>query len=479
MSTTLPPPASRVSPPGPPRPPGGGGGSGDGGRGRSGASGWGRRTVVAVLLIVVLIVAYLVLSSSSAQTYHLLFSDAGQLVKGDEVQVGGVPVGSITSIGLTSNYLADVTITVNAPIAPLHQGTTAQIRSPSLSGVANRYIAVSPGPNNAVTLPDGATLPTTATSGIVDLDQVLDALDPATRQGLQEIIRGSAVQYAGASKAINESIPYFSPALSSADHLLAELDSDQVAFTNFIVASADTVTALAARAPQLSGLVQNADQTFGAIGAQNAALTAGLRQLPATLQQGNTTFANLIPTLDALTQLVNVAKPDTRTLATFLQALAPLLSEAKGPVTNLGLAISRPGPDNDLTDVALALPALERELAHASPDTVASLQAALPITTFLRPYTPDLLGFLRTFGEDFANYDADGHYARVSSVFAAFGAGGDNTLTPVNPMQGLASLQTGQTDRCPGAAAPATADGSAPYTASGTLNCNPSEVPSG
>jgi phospholipid/cholesterol/gamma-HCH transport system substrate-binding protein len=478
MSTTLPPPAARVRPPGPPRPPGDGGSGGDGDRG-SGGGGRVRGVVVAALAVVVLIVAYLVLASSSAQTYHLLFSDAGQLVKGDQVQVGGVPVGTITNIGLTSNYVADITVRVNGSIAPLHQGTTAQIRSPSLSGVANRYIAISPGPNNAPTLADGATLPTTATSGIVDLDQVLDALDPATRQGLRDIIRGSAVQYAGASKAINESIPYFSPALSSADHLLAELDSDQTAFTNFIVATAGTVTALAARAPQLSGLVQNADQTFGAIGAQNAALTAGLRQLPATLQQGNTTFANLIPTLNALTRLVNVAKPDTKTLATFLQALAPLLSETKGPVTNLALAISRPGPSNDLTDVALALPALERELVHASPDTVASLQAATPITTFLRPYTPDLLGFLRTFGEDFANYDADGHYARASTVFAAFGPGADNTLTPVNPMQGLAGLQTGQTDRCPGAAAPPPADGSAPYTANGTLNCSPSEVPSG
>jgi len=225
--------------------------------------------------------------------------------------------------------------------------------------------------------------------------------------------------------------------------------------------------------------VQNADQTFGAIGAQNAALTAGLRQLPATLRQGTTTFVDLLPTLDALTQLTNASKPNTRTLAAFLQALAPLLKEAKGPVTNLGLAISRPGANNDLTDVALDIPALESQLAHTSPDTVASLQAATPVTTFMRPYTPDLVGFLRTFGETSANYDAAGHYARLSAVLADFGSAGDNTLTPVNPMSGLANLQTGQTKRCPGAATAPPADGSAPYTVGGTLDCSPSEVPAG
>jgi len=438
-----------------------------------------RGLVLGMLVIVLVVVAYLVLASGSAQTYHLLFTDASQLVKGNQVQVGGVPVGSVTDISLTSDNLAEVTISVDSPIAPLHQGTTAEIRTPSLAGVANRFVALSPGPNNAPELGAGATLPTTATRSAVDLDQIFDTLDPSTRQALQEIIQGSATQYQGASAQINAAIPYFSPALGAADHLLAELGGDQAALTNFVVATSGAVSAIAARAPQLSSLVANADQALGAIGAQNRALTAGLRQLPATLRQGNTTLANLTPTLDALTSLVDISKPDTRTLATLLRALAPLLHEARGPVTSLSLAISRPGPRNDLTDVALGLPALQRQLAHASPDTVASLQAATPITTFLRPYAPDLIGFLRSFGQNASYYDADGHYAHVSAIFADFAGGTGNTLTPTNPIQGLANLQTGQTRRCPGAATPAPADGSAPFTDGGRLDCVPAEVPKG
>ncbi len=425
------------------------------------------------------VVAYLAATTGGARTYHLLFTNAGQLVNGNEVEVGGVPVGSVTDVSLTSDDLADVTIAVNPPIAPLHAGTTAQIRSPSLSGEASRYIALAPGPDSGPALADGATLPTTATSGIVNLDALFDTFTPATRRALQQIIQGSATQYAGVSPQINESIPYFSPALSAAGHLVSELDADQAAFTAFVVATSKTVSALAARAPQLSALVQNADQALGAVGAQSQALTIGLRELPATLQQGNATFAELNPALDALTRLVNVAKPDTRTLASLLTALTPLLNEATGPVKSLAVAIARPGAGNDLTDATRAFPALAQAFGMTAPDTIAALRAALPVTTFLLPYAPDLVGAMRAVGESSSYYDADGHYARVSPVFADFAAGADNTLVPVNPEQGLANLQTGQARRCPGAAAAPPADGSAPYTANGTLACDPSEVPSG
>jgi len=478
MSTVAPPPVSSPSPPEPPRR-GGDGGGGGGGRGGGGASPVVRGLAVGALVLVLAIVGYLVFHRGTTYTYHLLFTDAGQLVKGDQVQVGGVPTGSITSITLTTNNLAEVTITVSSPIAPLHQGTTAQIRSPSLSGEANRFVSLSPGPNNAPTLPNGATLGTSSTTGIVDLDAVFDTLDPRTRRALQQVIQGSATQYDGVARENNEALQYFAPALSSADHLLAQLDSDQALFTNFIVATAKTVTAIAARAPQLSSLVQNAGTAFAAIGSQSQALTAGLRQLPGTLQAGNKTFADLTPTLAALTQLVNVSKPDTKTLAPFLRALTPLLNESVGPVTNLALATSRPGPNNDLTDVALDLPALQQVLSHAVPDSIAASQASLPVVSFFRPYAPDFVGALRGAGQSAGYYDASGHYARTSVVYANFGESGTNTLTPVNPIEGLAGLQTGQTRRCPGAAAQAPADGSAPYTEGGTLACNPSEVPQG
>lgn len=439
-----------------------------------------RRTVLAAALLVVLAVgAYLLLSGGNAVTYRLLFTNAGQLVKGDQVQVGGVPVGTITDITLTSDNQAQVTVKVNKPLAPLHRGTTAQIRATSLSGVANRYISLAPGPNSAPAMPAGAALATTATQGIVDIDQLFNTLDPRTRFGLQQVIRGSAVQYGAAAADLRANARLFAPALSATDRLVAELESDQVAFTNFLLYSSRAVTDITARRDQLSGLVANGAQTFGAVASQSTALEAGLRQLPPTLRQGTTTFTNLAPTLATLTQLVDVSKPDTRTLAPFLRRLAPFLQSSVTPVSDLAAAISKPGPTNDLTDATRALPALGSALSSTAPDTIASLKDAGPIASFLRPYTPDLVGWLRDFGQGAAFYDANGHYARVSPVFADFGPSPNGTLVPITPQAGVAPLVTGQLRRCPGAATQALPDGSNPFTVSSTLDCNPTQLPPG
>ena len=173
MATTTPPkpptaPPPRDPPPRPARP----------ARGR-----FVRPLAVGALALVVLIVAYLVFAGGGGSTYKLEFAEADQLVRGDQVQVGGVPVGSVKNIELTHDFKALVTIHVNSSLVPLHAGTVAQVRVPSLSSVANRYIALSPGPNNAPALAAGAKLPASATRNVTDLDQLFNTLEPEDAQG--------------------------------------------------------------------------------------------------------------------------------------------------------------------------------------------------------------------------------------------------------------------------------------------------------
>src|SRR5690349_4863547 len=101
--------------------------------------------------------------------YRLRFQTAGQLVKDDDVQVGGRRIGSIKEIKLTNDNEAEIKITVTKEFAPLREGTRAVIRATSLSGIANRYVQLTPGPNNARELPDNALLATDKTTPIVDL----------------------------------------------------------------------------------------------------------------------------------------------------------------------------------------------------------------------------------------------------------------------------------------------------------------------
>ena len=156
----------------------------------------GRALPVAALALVVLIIAYLIFSGPGSTTYQLLLPNAYQLVRGNTVQVGGVPVGSVTNIVLTKNYQAKVSITVKSSLAPLHHGTTAEVRTPSLSSVANRYVSLTPGPQNAPSYPAGATLPASISKTVTDLDELFNTFNPKTLTGLQQFLQGNAEQYA-------------------------------------------------------------------------------------------------------------------------------------------------------------------------------------------------------------------------------------------------------------------------------------------
>jgi len=348
---------------------------------------------------------------------------------------------------------------------------------PSLSSVANRYIALEPGPNNAPSLPAGSRLPASATQPVVDLDQLFNIFNPKTRKGLQGFIRGSAEQYAGSGKALGQVTEYFPPFLSASDHIFRELVSDEKVFTNFLVETAKAVTTIAGRGEQLSGFIEHANQTFEALGSQQSSLARGLRQLPGTIEQGNQTFKGVPATFAALKQLVNASKPTSKPLTTFFTKLRPVVVTATPVVSNFSLSFSRPGPNNDLTDYVRALPELARALTTASPSGVQALKESVPITAFWGPYSPDLEGTLRQFGQTSAYYDANGHYARVSPVFPDFKLGANNNLTPSTAGQALETLKTGQLRRCAGAATQPPADGSAPFADNGLLTCDPTESP--
>ncbi len=437
----------------------------------------GRMLPVLALALVVLVVAFIVFGGSGGTDYQLIFNEAGQLVRGDQVQVGGVPVGSVKDIVLTKDFKARITIHIDSSLTPLHEGTVATVRVPSLSSVANRYIVLSPGPNNNPALPAGATLTGNASKEVVDLDRLFNTLDPKTRKGLQGFIQGTAEQYVGAGRQLGQSAEYFAPALTATDHVFSELVRDQPTFTNFLVETAKAVTTIGARQQALTSLIGNTDTTFQAIGSQQSQLAQGLRQLPVTLRQGNRTFAELPSTFQALKKLVDTSRPTTKPLTSLLEHLRPLVNTATPAVGNFNLAINRPGANNDLTDFIRALPALARTLSSASPATVTASRESVPITAFFGPYSPDLASTLRTFGQAAAYYDADGHYARFSPVLPDFKLGANNTLTPTTPTAALEGLKTGQLRRCPGGATQPAADGSSPFVDGELLSCDPTQVP--
>lgn len=419
------------------------------------------------------------LGGNSGHQYTLMFQTAGQLVKGNQVLIGGSPAGTVNSVELTDDNQAEVKITVDQV---LHKGTTAVIRTPSLSTVAGRYISITPGPDNFDALPDGATLAGDSTTTPVDLDQLFDTFSPKARRGLQGVIQGFAGIYADKGTQANEANKYFAPALSSTERLLREVNSDQQVFTNVLVNGAKVVTALAERRDDLTGLVSNTNTALGAIADQNTAFDQSLQVLPSTLRQANTTFVNLRAALDDLDPLVNTAKRATKNLNPFLLQLRPVAERAVPVFRNLGDTVRLPGEHNDLQYVVKALPSLHRVGTPFKKTGIKALDASQPMITFARPYAPELTSALGKLGAITGYYDGNGKYARVQSAsFNLFNYNsGTEQLVPNTLAQKFEPFDFVLPVRCPGSATQAVS-GSNPFLDQGRLDgkCNPAVVPPG
>jgi len=432
---------------------------------------------IAALVVAVALAGLAMFGREDSYEVRAVFQSAGQLVKGNQVRVGGQPIGTITDIELDDSAQAVITMAIEDDLAPLHQGTTATIRATSLSGIANRYVSIKPGPNSRREIPDGGPVGADRTSAPVDIDMLFNTLDGRTRRGLRNVIRGSGTWYEGKGAEAAESTRYFPAFLFSTSELTREIALDEEIFSRFVKDTAATVSAIAERRDDLAGLVRNTGTAFRAIADEQEALDRALELLPGTLRRANTTFVNLRATLDDLDRLVAESKPATRELAPFLRELRPLVSRARPTIGDLRRLIRAPGANNDLIELTAKQPRLARLTATVFPRAIRTLDRAQPVFEDVRAYTPDLASWLSNFGQLAASYDANGHYARVHPMFLpATYSESDGRLTANEPSQKQDGFEKGVRGRCPGSAVQPPPDGSAPRPADG---CDTSWTPPG
>jgi phospholipid/cholesterol/gamma-HCH transport system substrate-binding protein len=442
-----------------------------------------RIAVLAALAVAVIVLAYILFSGGGGHKYTFVFQNAGQLVPDNQVLIGGSPAGTVTSLGLTDDNLAEVNVELDQE---LHEGTTAVIRATSLSGVANHYLSINPGPSTKDTLDDGATLGLASTTTPVDIDQLFNTFPKRTREALGEFIRGNAAVYAGQGENGNDAYKYFGTALNRAGAFARELNADQELLSRFIVSSARLNTAVAGRGEQLSSAIGNANTAFNAIAEETAAFDATLRRLPPVLRQSNTTFVNLRAALDDLEPLVNTAKPATKDLAPFLRELRPVFQKLLPFTRNLRLVVDRPGKANDARELLAVMPQVQDLTSRTFPHSEEAIEDFQPNLNFIRAYTPDFFNALGKFGQVAGFYDGNGHYIRAATagqnLFQLVGG----TLEPISQAQQFAPFEAQGAievpQRCPGGATQPAADGSSPFVGGGSVDpstCDPSDAPPG
>jgi phospholipid/cholesterol/gamma-HCH transport system substrate-binding protein len=446
-----------------------------------------RIAVIAALAVAVIALGIVILGGNGEHRYNLLFQNASQLVPDNQVLIGGHPVGSVESIELTDDNLAKVVVSVEQE---LHEGTTATIRATSLSGVANHYVSISPGPNSKPPLAGDATLGLASTTTPVDIDQFFNTFPPPVRRALGNFIKGNAEIYAGRGEDANSTFKYLGVGFNRAAALVHALNADERLFSRFLVSSSRLATAVSERGEELAGAIANANTAFGAIASQNVALDRSLRLLPPTFRQANTTFVNLRAALDDLEPLIDTTGTATKELAPFLGEVRPVLSRAVPVFKDLRLTVRRQGFANDAAELLAALPTVQQRASKAFPHAEDAIVAFQPNLNFFRAYAPDLFNGFAKLGQVAAPYDANGHYVRGSfsdlNIFQYAGSGA--ALEPIAPSEQYDAFgpSAGIKRRCPGGASQPAADGSSPFVeppfaGSGvtTSDCNPEDSPPG
>ncbi len=428
----------------------------------------GRVAAVGAVIAAIVLVGLILFGGSGVGGYkvHARFLNAGQLVKGNPVQVGGVPVGSVKAIKITDDGHADIEFSIDGDHAPLRRGTRAEIRQFSQSGLANRYIDLSLPPDSDDEIPDGGVIETDKTVTQVDLDELFNTLDPETRRSLQGFFKGSAAQWRDVADEANVGFEYLNPALSTSRRLFNELTRDTPTLQRFLVDSSEAVTALAERRDDLAGLIGNLNETTRALGSQKEALAESIGRLPPFMKRANTTFVNLRSTLDEVDPLVEASKPVAKRLGPFLSQARAFAADAEPTVRDLSLTISRAGGANDLINLVDSFPPLNDiatvtkqrtyapggtahsvgETRGAFQESVDALRGGTSEISFARPYTTDFLGWFDDFSTTGGGFDALGATAR-----------GMITMSGLIHKDSLAYKQY---RRCPGAAEAPLRDGS-------------------
>ena len=452
--------------------------------------------IAAVLAVAGALVLLALVLFGGGESYQVTarFQSAGQLVKGNLVQVSGTKVGTVESIDLAPDGTAAVKLNITrSQVTPLRRGTKAQIRIASLSGVANRYVDLQM-PDGTVQeeIGDGGEIPLNDTTTAVDLDHLFSLFDEKSRKGLRNVVRGFGETYEGKSVEANEGFEYLNPSLVGARRLFEELTYDKRNLERFVVSNAQLVNDLSERRDDLSKLVDRLATTLNAIGSEKDSLRTAIANLPPFMRRANSTFVNLRATLDDLDPLIEESAPVTPKLRRVLAELRPFARDASPAFRELSALVKSPGEENDLTDLGNSIFAFrdvttkpgvyngkEREGSFAA--STRSLKGQTPQWAFQRPYAVDLTGWFDDFSHS-GIYDANGSASRVSTnvSFLAF-LNGALQIVPedlrAEVFQSTAAL--GQNNRCPGSTERPADDKSNPFKPSPDYNCDETQIPPG
>ncbi len=335
-------------------------------------------------------------------TVQVVLPSATNLVPGSPVKIDGFDAGKVKELDVRDGK-AVVTVDVSDDFAPLHDGTTARISWKALLG--ERVLDLTPGEAEATELPDGAIIE--GATDRVELDQVLATLDEPTRKQLNGLVARLDASFSGSESELQQTLAAAGPSLEALGQVLSAVGDDGAAIRNLVTRTADMAEVIAVRDEEVRGTIEGFSTGVGAVSTRQEELGEALRELPSTLRQARTTLDSVPGTVDVAEPLLEDLQPAAARLPGVAAQLSPVLTDLRPVAAQLRPTLEALAPLLRVT------PGLLDSANSVLPQADDALTTLAPALDFLRPYSPELVGWLSNWGAAAGNYDSNGHYLRA------------------------------------------------------------------
>jgi virulence factor Mce-like protein len=287
----------------------------------------------AVTVLVTIIAVFLSYNANSGlpfvPTYdlHAKVPNAGNLVVGNDVRIGGARVGVVSEIKPVANPTgepsAELVMKLDKEVDPLPRDSTLIVRPRSALGL--KYVEVAPGRARAG-LRAGSTLPLShARPRPVEIDEVFNTFDAKTRRGAQRILEGMGEGFAGRGSDLNVAINRLSPLFGELRPVAANLADPRTRLNRVFRALGAAAAEVAPVAEEQGALFANLDTTFTALASvARPFIQDTITESPPTLEVGTREFPRQRPFLRNSAGLFRDLRPGVRTLP----SSAPVLADA-------------------------------------------------------------------------------------------------------------------------------------------------------
>ena len=273
---------------------------------------------------------------------NAIFKTGAELVAGDDVTMSGLRVGKVEAMTPVDGA-TQVTLLLHRDFTPVFKDARAIIRQKNLLGEA--YVEVNRGTASQGGIAEGGTIAADHTLAPVEVDEVLNALDPQVRDQLNVVINSLGQATAGRGQDMNASAADLSAVAlnlqvlsqtlaNNSDHLDALIaDLRKVMETlaawhadfRAMLADWDHVMAtLASREQNLTGTIVEQDRVMGIL---DQALSGGAaQQLHTAIAQGPAAIDNANHYLGGAATVFGIVQNDTPGIKQLFIELASVMS---------------------------------------------------------------------------------------------------------------------------------------------------------